>query len=116
MLTVWSGQSTSLLNDAAARVCIFLLSGASDSSSKNDLRRPACSEQTNENLTIAQSVRISAAFEMALRLSSLLIASRMWDVQRRRRGKWTSDAVARGICSFGSSNMLTFEVLGVERW
>jgi hypothetical protein len=50
--------------------------------SKNDLRRPACSEQMNENLTIARSVRISAAFEMALRLPSLLIVSRMWDVRR----------------------------------
>ncbi len=30
--------------------------------------------------------------------------------------KCTSDAVARGLRSFGGSNMLTFEVLGVERW
>jgi hypothetical protein len=74
------------LNGMAARACMWLLSGASDSSSKNDLCRPACSEQTNENLTIAQSVRISTAFEMALRLPIPLIASQMWDVQRRRRG------------------------------
>jgi hypothetical protein len=75
--------------------------------------RPACSEQTIENLTIARSVRISTAFEMALRLPSLLIASQMCSGDE---GKYTSNVVACGIPSFGGSNMLTSEVLGVERW
>ncbi|KAJ7702157.1 hypothetical protein B0H14DRAFT_2648129 [Mycena olivaceomarginata] len=44
--------------------------------------------------------------------SSLLIASQMWDGKQRRRGKYTGDAMARGIHSVGGSNMSTFEVAG----
>jgi hypothetical protein len=77
-----------LLNGAVAREFMMLLSGA-----KNDLHCPACSKQTNEKLTIALFVRISAVFEIALRVKSVdyepnvgWVAVTQGEVHRRCRG------------------------------
>jgi hypothetical protein len=62
-------------------------------SSTNDLHRPACSKQTNEKLTVALSVQISAIFKMALRVKSVDCepnvgweAATQGEVHRRCRG------------------------------
>lgn len=48
-----------------------------------------------------------------MRLPSLLLQPECG--MRATQGECTS-AVARGIRSVGSSNMLTFEAMGFERW